>query len=96
MERVAEQDERGIRRIRLGGGEAGDAAAVRVAADRDIRGRRHHEMEGGQRVLGLALGEVDGRGGHAACSQPATNGAMLADVPLAPCPRKQRRRIATA
>src|SRR4029078_2488611 len=35
MERVAEQDERGIVRVGLGGGKAGDAAAVRLAADGD-------------------------------------------------------------
>ena len=74
VERVAEQDERGVGRIRFRGGEAGDAAAERVAADRHVRGRRHHEMEGGQRILGLALGQIDGRGGHAACSQPADEG----------------------
>ena len=61
MERVAEQHERGVGRVRFRGGEAGDATPVRVAADRHVRGRRDHEMEGGQRILGLALGEIDGR-----------------------------------
>ena len=39
MERVAEQDERRIRAVRLGGGQARHATAVRVAADRDIAAR---------------------------------------------------------
>jgi len=37
MERVAEQDERGVGRVRFGGGEAGDPAAERMAADRHVR-----------------------------------------------------------
>ena len=61
VERVAEAHQREIGRRRLGRGQAGHPSAEGVAADRDVGLRRDHEVEGRQRVLGLALGQVDGR-----------------------------------
>ena len=61
MERVAEQDEPGVRGVGLGRGEARHATAERMAADGHVRAVGHDEVEGRQGVLGLALGQVDGR-----------------------------------
>ena len=66
MQRIAEQDERGVRRAGFGGSEAGDPAAVRLAADDDPRLARHHRVEGRDRVFRPAFGQVDRRGGDAA------------------------------
>ena len=46
MEREAEQDERGVVRVGLGGGEARDPAAVRLAADARSPGRRRRGAVG--------------------------------------------------
>src|SRR6476659_2736034 len=71
VERVAEQDEGGVWRVLFRCGEAGDTTAERVPTDRDIGRRRDHEMEGRQRILGLARREVDGRRRHAPRAQAA-------------------------
>ena len=69
VERVAEADQRAVRRVRLGGGQARDPAAVRVAADRDVGLRRHGEVERRHRVLGLPARQVDRGRGDAAGAQ---------------------------
>ena len=66
MERVAEQDEGGIRRCGLGRREAGHPPAVRVAADGDIGIGQDHQVERRYGILGLAFGQVDGNGVDAA------------------------------
>ena len=69
VERVAEQDEARIGCVGFGGGEARHAAAVRVPSDRDVGAVGDDEMEGRQRILGLAPGQVDGGGVDAARPQ---------------------------
>ena len=70
MERIAEQHEAGVRRVRLGGGQARDAAAERVATDGDVGASRDDQVEGGQGLLGPALGQVDRGGRDASRQQP--------------------------
>ena len=63
MQRVAEEHEAGDRPVRLGrpigGEETRDAAAVGVAADRDAGRVGQLRGVGRDRLLGLALGQVD-------------------------------------
>ena len=86
MQRIAEQDERGVRRTGLGGGQARDATAVRVAADGDVAPSGTTRWNAGTASSARRLAGRSPRRPRPA-SSPSTNGAMLADVPLAPCPR---------
>src|SRR3954451_4619683 len=61
MEREREEDQGGVGRVLLGGCEARHAATVRMTADDGRRVVGNDAMERRQRLLGLALREVDGR-----------------------------------
>ena len=70
MQRVAEEDERGVRRVWLRRCEAGDPATERMAANDDVGGRRHDRVEGRKRIFGLASRKIDGDRVEAAFSKP--------------------------
>src|SRR4029079_9025995 len=74
MERVAEQDEGGVGRVWLGGGEAGDATTEGMTTDGDVGVRRHDQVEGGECLLCLALRKVDGPGIDTALAKPVDEG----------------------
>ncbi len=89
VERVAEEDERRVVRVRLGGGKAGDPAAVRLAADRD-RGAVWAGPSGTIARIATTASSAFLSGRSIASAsiprrrRPATWAAMLAAFPLAP------------
>ena len=90
MERIAEQDERRVRRLRQRGGKAGDAAAVRLAAigvppaPRAVGPSGTIDRKAGTAASACLTGRSMALASTPRLTSPRTCPAMLAADPLAP------------
>jgi DNA-3-methyladenine glycosylase I len=81
VERVAEQDEGGVGRVRFRGGETGDTPTERVPPTATSAADGTTRWKAGNASSALRLGRSMAVAVTPRARRPLTNGAMLADVP---------------